>query len=287
MITEAIDRILQAFDGPTDKYRRAEVEEAVALRDEITPRLLGVLDELAAAPENFNDEHTLLHMYAVALLAHFKEPRAHLPIIRAFNLPPKVEYGLWAEMTTELLPALLFQTCAGKVDAIKELVLDKGANLMVRCSAMDALSLAALQGVVPREEVLGFFGGLFTGTEADRTSDLFWSSVASAATELWPQEILPAIEKAFEDDLIGEGSIGWEDVQESVSGPKEAWLASEKDRVEGHIPSDVHGYLSWLACFEPRKAATISDEKRVAREERDRRKAKKKAAKKAKKRNRR
>jgi len=102
--TENIDRILQAFDSTTEQYRRAEVEEALALREEITPRLLGVLDELAAAPEKFSDEHSLLHMYAVALLAYFKEPRAHLPIIKAFSLPPETEYRLWAEMTTELLP---------------------------------------------------------------------------------------------------------------------------------------------------------------------------------------
>jgi hypothetical protein len=48
---------------------------------------------------------------------------------------------------------------------------------------MDALALAALKGAVQREEILASFGGLFTGTEADRSSDLFWSNLASAATE--------------------------------------------------------------------------------------------------------
>jgi hypothetical protein len=87
------------------------------------------------------------------------------------------------------------------VDAIKELVVDKSANEMVRASAMDALTLAALRGVAQREDVLTFFGGLFIGTEADRSSNLFWSSLASAATDLWPKEILPAIKKAYDDGL--------------------------------------------------------------------------------------
>lgn len=133
MSSEQIAKILEAFNGPTDKYRRAEVDEAVALQEQITPWLLAVLDELVANPEKFDDEHTLLHMYAVSLLAHFKEPKAHLPIIRAFNLSPKIEYGLWAEMTTELLPALLFQTCGGMVDALKELVLDATSFAIEQC----------------------------------------------------------------------------------------------------------------------------------------------------------
>jgi len=89
MSAEQIDRILHAFNGPPDRYRRDEVEEAVALREEITPRLLAILDEFATEPE----KHTLPHLYAVSLLAHFKEPKAHQPIIRAFNLPLRVEYA--------------------------------------------------------------------------------------------------------------------------------------------------------------------------------------------------
>jgi hypothetical protein len=251
MSTERIDAILQAFDSTPAKYQRAEVEEALALREEIAPRLLAVLDELVADPEKFNGEHALLHMYAVALLAHFKEPRAHLPVIRAFNLSPEIEYRLWAEMTTDLLPVLLLQTCDGKVDAIKELVLDKTANDMARSSAMEALSLAVHMGLVQREEILGFFGGLFTGAEADRSSDFFWSNLASAATDLWPKEILSAIKKAYDDGLITERSIPWGDVEESAAEPKEEWLARERKRAEQSIPKDVHGYMSWLACFEP------------------------------------
>jgi len=45
--------------------------------------------------------------------------------------------------------------------------------------------------------------------------------------------------------------------------------------------------MSWLACFEPKKTASASDEKRIDRQERARKNAKKKAAKKSKKRNRR
>jgi hypothetical protein len=292
MSTERIDAILQAFNASPNKYCRAEVEEALELREEIAPRLLAVLDELVANPEKFNGENRLLHWYAVSLLAHFKEPRAHLPITRAFNLPPKIEHALWAEITAELLPVLLFQTCGGDVSAIKELVQDRAANEMVRSSAMDALTLAALSGVVPREEVLNFFGGLFTGNEADRSSEHFWSCLASAATDLWPKEILPSIKKAFDDGLFCAGSITWGDVEESVAGPMDEWLARERERALRHIPEDVHDYMSFAPCFQPpaeaqHEEASTPSEKRVSSQQRTLRKAKKKMAKKSRKRNRR
>lgn len=292
MSTERIDAILQAFNSPHNKYCRAEVEEALELREEITPRLLAVLDELVANPEKFNGEHRLLHWYAGSLLAHFKEPRAHLPIARAFNLPPKIEHALWAEITAELLPVLLFQTCGGDVSAIKELVRDDTANEIVRCSAMDALILAAFSGVVSREEVLGFFGGLFTGNEADRSSDLFWSCLASKATDLWPKEILPSIKKAFDDGLFCAGSITWEDIEESVAEPMDECLAREREWALQRIPEDVHDYMSFVPSFQtPTEAqqeeASTPSEKRISSQQRALRKAKKKKAKKSRKRNRR
>jgi hypothetical protein len=289
--TERIDAILQAFNSSPNKYCRAEVDEALKLREEITPRLLIVLDELVANPEKFNDEHRLLHWYAVSLLAHFKEPRAHLPIIRAFNLPPKIEHALWAEITAELLPVLLFQTCGGDVSAIKELVRDRSANQRVRCSAMDALSLAALSDVVPRQEVLAFFGGLFTEDVADRSSGLFWTCLASSATDLWPEEILPTIKKAFDDGVFCEGFIAWEDVQESVIEPMDEWLARERERALRRIPEDVHDYMSFVPCFQPpaeaqQEEASTPSEKRISSQQRALRNAKKKMAKKSRKRNR-
>ena len=286
MNTERIDRILQAFDGPTDKYCRAEVDEAVTLREEITPRLLGVLDELVAAPEEHCERDSLLHAYAAALLAHFEEPTAHLPIIRAFSLPEETEDLLWGDLSTELLPTLLFKTCGGKVDALKKSILDRGANESLRASAIDALSLTALTGIVPREEVLAFFAGLFTGAEADRES-AFWSQVAATATDLWPEEILPALRQAFDDGLVAPSYVGWDEIEASVAVPREDALARERERLERRLPANAHDYLSGWFCFAPKRAPTVEVEKRIARAERARKKAKKKQAKQSRKKNRR
>jgi len=124
---ERIRELIETFDHFDKKYKRAEVEEAVTLREEITPHLIRILEELAADPRKYADEEHYANTYAVALLAHFREPAAHLPIIRAFSIGEEVNDLLWGDMVTETLPALLFQTCNGSFEAIKAIVHDRGA----------------------------------------------------------------------------------------------------------------------------------------------------------------
>lgn len=45
------------------------------------------------------------HTYAVALLAHFRETKAHLPLIRAFTIPDEQREFIWGDMLTETFPA--------------------------------------------------------------------------------------------------------------------------------------------------------------------------------------
>lgn len=283
---ERIDRILQAFDDPAERYCRAELDEALTLREEITPRLLSVLDELAADPEAFAAGPGLLHAYAVALLAHFEEPRAHLPIIRAFSLSEELQDVIWGDLATERLPAMLFRTCGGDADALRSVILDRGLEVSVRCAAMDALVVASLKGTASREETLAFFGGLFTGAEADRSSD-FWNLLAGAASDLWPKQILPKLKQAFGDELITRDFIGLEEIEEILAEPSEEWLARQQDRLGLHLPADVHGYISWFDCFAPKERPQACRIASVTREESARKKAKKKQAKRSRKKNRR
>ncbi|MBI3184853.1 MAG: DUF1186 domain-containing protein [Myxococcales bacterium] len=275
---EQIDRIIQAFDSSPKTYRRAEMEEAVRLRDDIIPRLLEILEELAVSPEKYVDGNRLLHTYAVTLLSHFREPRAHLSIIRAFTLDHETVDGLWGDVTTETLPVLLYQTCDGKLDAIKDLVLNKNADEYVRSAAMHALNFAVVRGDIQREEVLAFYGALFTGTEAERGSG-FWSMLTSRASDLWPEELASTIKKAYDDGLIFSGFIGWDDVQRALDRGKDGCLRRARARADDSIPQDVHRYLSWFSCFRSQENRPAASDDQQRRSDRDRERAKKKAKK--------
>ena len=247
-----IRELIEAFDHFDGKYKRAEVEEAVTLREEITPHLIRILEEVAADPRKYADEEHYANTYAVALLAHFREPAAHLPIIRAFSIGKEENDLLWGDMVTETLPALLFQTCNGSLEAIKALVHERGTFDYARGAAVEALTYAVARGVAKRDEVVDFLSSLFTGEEADEESD-FWCEVACSIADLHPEGAMDVIRGAFESGLVHDDYVGLEEIEEDLLRDKEEILARLREKVDDRVPLDVHEYISGFACFRENK----------------------------------
>src|SRR6266851_9481059 len=69
--------ILHEFERATGKFARAAVEAAVARREEVTPELLRVLEETVdRAAQLAAEGDYMAHLYAMFLLAQFRENRA-------------------------------------------------------------------------------------------------------------------------------------------------------------------------------------------------------------------
>lgn len=77
-MNDTISNILATFETFDGTYKRAEVDAALALQDEITPHLIGILEQVLAEPVVYAQRPDYFgHVYALQLLGHFKEPRAH------------------------------------------------------------------------------------------------------------------------------------------------------------------------------------------------------------------
>jgi len=290
MTEDRIQRIISAFDHFDGEYKKAEMEEAITLKDEITPHLIRILEDIVAEPQAYVEKKHYANVYAAALLGYFQEPGAHLPIIRAFCIDDEEREYLWGDMVTETLPALLFLTCGNSLDAIKNLVLNQEAYDFVRGSAVDALTYAVARGMVSREEVVDFLSNLFTGTEAEEGSD-FWGSVANALADLHPGEALEIIRKAYDDDLIYEGHVSFEEIEKEAARDKEEVFNQLRLCVDRRLYANIHDYLSWFACFnenEDRGHEPLAGERlKTRKNEKNKKRAKKKIAKASKKKNRR
>src|SRR6266849_720506 len=80
--------ILHEFERATGKFARAVVEAAVARREEVTPELLRVLEETVDRAGQLDAEGDYMaHLYAMFLLAQFRESRAYPLVIRFALLP--------------------------------------------------------------------------------------------------------------------------------------------------------------------------------------------------------
>jgi hypothetical protein len=140
MTDAKIKEILAALEFNEGIYQREAVDAAIALKEEIIPHLIDILEKLLADSAKYVDEpRYFAHIYAVTLLAHFK-------VHQAFNLPKQFVDPLFGDTITEDLPTLLYRTCGDSVEQIKGLVLNKEAYDYCRSSALRALNFAVVGG---------------------------------------------------------------------------------------------------------------------------------------------
>jgi hypothetical protein len=248
--TNIITEILEAFKLFDGHYKREQIDAAIELKEEITPFLIEILDNVLADPDTYieNDDR-YDHIYSLMLLGHFRETKAHDVIIDLFSLPDEIPHELFGDLTTSDLPTILIRTCGGSIERIKSMASNKKADDYCRISALNAMAYAVVEGIASREEVISFFGTLFTGNETDEDSD-FWGLLASFVYDLYPEELMDTIEKAYDDNLIASGMIQYEDFNNALKDGKERCLERLKTDLERQSLDNIHDSMSWWACFD-------------------------------------
>ena len=247
---EEIASILAALERFEGTYPRDVLDAALAHRKEITPHLIAILEQMRDDPyEHAEDPEYMAHIYALELLAHFQERRTHEVIVELFSLPDDLSHEFFGDITTEDLPAILLATCGGSIEQIVALLRNPVADEFCRSAAARALTYAVAEGVVPRGEVVALFGSLFTGTEADPESD-FWSLVANAVCDLYPEELIDVIREAYDRDLISKQIIGYDSFERALRiGSKAAAYQEIRQERKRYMPRDFHDRMSWWANF--------------------------------------
>ncbi len=242
------EELVATFDDVTGNYKREEMEEALTLREEITPLLLAILDDLAAEPERYAAGNHHAEIYAVALLAHFREIRAHLPIIRAFSIPDEQREYLWSDMLTETLPALLCRTSGGDYTQILKIVRNRDAYEFLRSSAMEAIKLGVACGDLSREEGIALFASMFDESLAE-SGEFFWGALVCELLDLYPGELIGEIRELFAKGYVCEGDVALEDLERTMAKGLDAVKVELERKLKWQLPEDVHDYLSSFACF--------------------------------------
>ncbi|MBI5234029.1 MAG: DUF1186 domain-containing protein [Deltaproteobacteria bacterium] len=286
-ITDQIREIMREFDSYDGGYRREAVDEAVALREEITPVLIDHLKMLLSDYGRYETEDHYAHVYAFILLGHFRAQAAHDVIMDIISLPEHVVDRLFGDIITEDFHWIIYATCGGRVDRIKQLVLDRNAYEYCRGAGMQALVHAVADGTLDRTAALDFFSSLFTGNEAEPDSN-FWNSVAYSVCDLYPSELMPIIEVAYENGLIWPGYISLDNFQRTLAVGKEMTLDKAKAGLQKDLAKEMHSRMSWWACFTENESPMFSPPPSDSNKKADKKKKeKRKTARKSRKKNRR
>ena len=208
----------------------------------------------------------MAHIYAMFLLAQFREKRAYPLVVDFFSAPGDISLEATGDVVTEYLARILASVCCGDVGLIKQLAENEAADEYVRNAALESLVCLVAAGQMPREDVLAYYKSLFEGDLSQQPSH-FWDGLVSCCTDLYPEEVYPQIKQAFEEDLIDEWVIDLDFVDEHLALGREEILSRLQDDRCKPIEDTVEELESW-ACFQPPiQRQPIIKKKKIGRNE--------------------
>ena len=226
MDAQAIIERFKSFDWT---FPREDLEPAIAARDQITPHLLQILEHAVKhAYELAEQEMYMGHIYAMYLLAQFREQRAYPLIVEFFSLPGDLSLDLTGDVVTESLGRILASVSGGETSLITRLAEDGGANEYVRAAALEGLVTLVACGERSREEVLAYYRGLFRG-KLSRESPFLWAVLIVCCAALYPEEVYEEIKLAYAEDLVDRTVIDLDDVARDLALGKDQVLARLKE----------------------------------------------------------
>ena len=245
-----VQPILAQLEWNEGHFPKAAIREAIAHREEIIPPLLKVLEVVARDPQSFaGDPKRMIHIYAMYLLAQFRETRAYPLLVRIFSTPGDLPMDLAGDTVTEGLESILASVSDGDMSGMASLVENEQANEYVRSAALRGLVALVACSRRSRDEVMAYFKSLFR--TLDRTPGLVWGSLASCSANLYPEEVVEELRMAFDEGLIESLFIGWENIEEALKAGKAAAMKRLPQRYP--LIDDVENEMAWWACFEENK----------------------------------
>ena len=253
--------ILRELEVSSGIFPRKALEEAIAHRERITPGLLGILEKAERdVQELVHREDYMAHIYAMYLLAQFREKRAYPLIVDFFSIPGEITLDLTGDVVTEDLGRILASVSWGDTSLMESLAENEKANEYVRNAALGGMLALVACGERSREEIMAYFQSLFRG-KLTRECPHVWNGLVSCSTRLYPEEVHEDIKQAFEDDLVDEMFIDLRWVEETLALGKERVL--EKLRGDGRhrfIENAVSEMEQW-ACFDAPKQPRLAEKK--------------------------
>jgi hypothetical protein len=253
-----VQEILRELEFNKGHFPRAAIEAAIAQREAAVPHLIRFIEHAYenAAHLDDNAEETgdfMGHLYAMYLLAQFRERAAYPPIVKFFTLPGELSLDLTGDVVTEDLPNILASVCCGDMSLIKGMVENPELNEWVRGAAVRSFLSLVAAGEASREEAAAYYAELFQGKLERRFSEA-WNSLVSCTGDLGAGELREEIHRAFDEGLAETFFSTPEEVEQD--------LARDKEQVLEHLQRSHYGLMGnalkemeWWACFDEERAS--------------------------------
>ena len=251
-----IEQIISTLNIDNDSiFPRESLEHAVLQKEVITPALLTIIDTITEDPELLESNPAFI--YALYLLAQFREARAYPVIARYFR-----ELGLEDEAldptgdtVTEDLNSILASVCQGDLSLIKQLIEDQSVNEYVRTAALGALIILYNTDQLSRESLVSYMGGLLEHCLKQEEDPFFVATLVCNACSIYPRELYLLLDECFQQDLVYEEVISKAHLEDYMKMDKATVLAELKENRQYQLINNVITEMAWWSCFHPKANA--------------------------------
>jgi hypothetical protein len=242
---DTLDELMSELDVRSGVYKREWVDAAIADHETLAPRLIAYLEQVVADPERFDRTRSaaLGHLYALAVLTHTRETRAHDVVVALARLDPDVLDRLLGDYLAEGLAGALAATSGGRTERLAALMDDEAADDFARGAAVEALALLAHTGDADRGAVAERLAGRLA---LDARHNFVTGMAVLALVDLHAVERRDAIRAAFEAERVDARVTSWEWVEERFAGGPEAAAGHLDEDLARQLPSDVHDILGGM-----------------------------------------
>ena len=242
-------KLLKEIEYNNGQFPKETLQNIIAQRDDAIPELLSILEYTCNNAEQLaKQENYFAHIYALYLLAQFREERAYPLICNLLNKPYVILDSLLGYVITEGLPSILASVCGGNVELLKNIIENKQINEFIRGSALYSLVVMVAQEKITRDEVVTYFKSLFKEKLERGHSDV-WNVLASCSCDIYPEEIFEDIKSAYKNELIEPYYISFENIQMQLEINKENVLIELRNNIKYQLINDTINELEGWSCF--------------------------------------
>jgi hypothetical protein len=245
-----IDEIIAELDQPySGKLPEQAIRAAQSRKEEITPRLIELIQSATARIREGEQVRGNGHLIAMYLLTEFRAKEALPAILEAMSLSEEDADELYGDSISEDLPRVFSVLATDTPDVIEGLIADRSANRYVRSAAFRTYLYRVRAGRISRGEAVQRLREHLR-TALENKDDEMTAPLVSELTSFVPTEAMEEIQEAFRIGLVNTWYVDERDVEESLAGG-EAWYQSELARCRPMEIEDTVEELSKWHSYQP------------------------------------
>ena len=194
-------------------FEKFPAEALRAVSENISDYLPELLESLEYIGQNAvvlyeEDSDYFLHIYAMFLLAQFREKRAFPYLIAFLRLPEDLCDYVLGDSLTEDIHRMLLCTYDGDLPMLCSVIEDQQLHEWARNAAIRAYELLYSEGFVSREEFVGYLRELIRDKLPLDDSEVVFTALVGSVADYSLSEMIPDVRFLYDNDCVDEFVYG-------------------------------------------------------------------------------